>query len=89
MPQEEYQQSITEAGLFLEGKADELTTKLQTRMKDAAKALEFERAASLRDQLRAIERSLEKQRTVLTELVDQDVVGFHREGALLEAVFTL
>ena len=84
VPQEEYQQSITEAGLFLEGKADELTTKLQTRMRDAAKALEFERAASLRDQLVAIERSLEKQRTVLTELVDQDVVGFHREGALLE-----
>ena len=84
VPQEEYQQSITEAGLFLEGKADELTTKLQTRMRDAAKALEFERAASLRDQLVAIERSLEKQRTVLTGLVDQDVVGFHREGALLE-----
>ena len=84
VPNDDYQRSLDEAALFLEGKADELTSKLAARMKDAAKALEFERAASLRDQLQAIERSLEKQRTVLTELVDQDVLGFHREGALLE-----
>jgi len=38
----------------------------------------------LRDQLHAIERSLEKQRTVLGELLDQDVLGFHREGPALE-----
>src|SRR5713226_1159242 len=46
--------------------------------------LEYERAAQLRDQLHAIERSLEKQRTVLGDLLDQDVLGFHREGPLLE-----
>jgi excinuclease ABC subunit C len=53
-------------------------------MKDAAGKLEFERAAQLRDQLHAIERSLEKQRTVLGDLLDQDVLGFHREGPALE-----
>jgi excinuclease ABC subunit C len=84
VPQEEYQRSVEEVALFLEGKADELTAQLSSRMKDAASKLEYERAAQLRDQLHAIERSLEKQRTVLGDAVDQDVLGFYREGGLLE-----
>jgi excinuclease ABC subunit C len=84
VPQEEYRRSVEEVTLFLEGKADELTGQLAGRMKDAAAKLEFERAAQLRDQLHAIERSLEKQRTVLGDPIDQDVLGFYREGAALE-----
>ncbi len=84
VPGEDYQRSVEEVALFLEGKASELTTQLSTRMKGAAKELAFERAAQLRDQLHAIERSLEKQRTVLGDLLDQDVLGYHREGGLLE-----
>src|SRR5213082_1240591 len=84
VPQEEYRRSVDEVALFLEGKADELTGQLTGRMKDASGKLEFERAAQLRDQLHAIERSLEKQRTVLGDLLDQDVLGFYREGGLLE-----
>src|SRR5437660_6232375 len=84
VPQEDYQRSVEEVALFLAGKADELTTQLQTRMKDAAGKLEYVRAAQLRDQLQAIERSLEKQRTVLGEQLDSDVLGFHREGPALE-----
>jgi excinuclease ABC subunit C len=84
VPQDEYQRSVDEVALFLEGKADELTAQLASRMKDASARLEYERAAQLRDQLHAIERSLEKQRTVLGDAVDQDVLGFYREGGLLE-----
>src|SRR5207302_7038704 len=84
VPQDEYRRSVEEVGLFLEGKADELTTQIGERMKDASDKLEFERAAQLRDQRHAIERSLEKQRTVLGDLLDQDVLGFHREGPVLE-----
>jgi len=84
VPQEDYQRSVEEVALFLEGKADELTAQLGGRMNEAAAKLEYERAAQLRDQLHAIERSLEKQRTVLGDAVDQDVLGFHREGGLLE-----
>ncbi|HYV66505.1 MAG TPA: excinuclease ABC subunit UvrC, partial [Myxococcales bacterium] len=84
VPQDEYQRSVEEVALFLEGKADQLTAQLSSRMKDAAGKLQYERAAQLRDQLQAIERSLEKQRTVLGEALDQDVLGFHREGGLLE-----
>src|SRR4051812_14477407 len=84
VPQDEYQRSVEEVALFLEGKADELTTQLTTRMRDASDKLQYERAAQLRDQRHAIERSLEKQRTVLADLADQDVLGFYREGGLLE-----
>ena len=84
VPQDDYQRSVSEVSLFLEGKADELTAQLHGRMKDAAGKLEYERAAQLRDQLHAIERSLEKQRTVLGDLLDEDVLGFHREGPALE-----
>jgi excinuclease ABC subunit C len=84
VPQEEYRRSVEEVALFLEGKADELTAQIQGRMKDASGRLEYERAAQLRDQLHAIERSLEKQRTVLGELLDQDVLGYYREGPALE-----
>src|SRR5207248_3214686 len=84
VPQDEYRRSVDEVGLFLEGKAGQLTTQIHGRMKDAAGRLEFERAAQLRDQLQAIERSLEKQRTVLGDTLDSDVLGFHREGPALE-----
>ena len=84
VPSDDYAASVRDVGLFLEGKADELTVHLKTRMKEAASSLEFERAAQLRDQLHAIDRSLEKQRTVFAEQLDQDVLGFHREGGLLE-----
>ncbi len=84
VPADEYRRSVEEVGLFLEGKAGELTAQIQGRMKDAAGKLEYERAGQLRDQLQAIERSLEKQRTVLGDTLDEDVLGFHREGAALE-----
>jgi excinuclease ABC subunit C len=82
--QEDYQRSVEEVALFLEGKADELREQLRERMKMAAGFYEYERAAQLRDQLHAIERSLEKQRTILGDALDQDVLGFHREGPHLE-----
>jgi len=84
VPQDDYRRSVEEVALFLEGKAGELTTQIHGRMKDAAGKLEYERAAQLRDQLQAIERSLEKQRTVLGDTLDEDVLGFHREGPALE-----
>ena len=75
VPQDDYRRSVDEVALFLEGKAGQLTTQIHGRMKDAAGKLEFERAAQLRDQLQAIERSQEKQRTVQGEQLDSDVRG--------------
>ncbi len=49
-------------------------------MDEAAAALRFEDAARLRDQLQAVERSLEKQRVLMADRADRDVVGLYREG---------
>lgn len=80
VPQEDYRRSVREVILFLEGKEPELVEGLRARMRAAASELRFEDAATLRDQIRAIERSLERQRMVFSDLVDQDVFGYHREG---------
>ena len=76
----EYQGHVRSVGLFLEGRTQELVRELEARMKGAAGALEFEKAAMYRDQLNAVQRSLEKQHVVSATLLDQDVFGFYREG---------
>ena len=83
---DEYAEQVRFVGLFLEGKNDELLDDLRLRMKDAAGRLAFERAATLRDQVRALESVLESQRVELDSFADQDVVGFHREGQGVEIV---
>jgi excinuclease ABC subunit C len=83
---DEYGEQVRDVRLFLEGKNDELLGRLRGRMKDAAGKTEFERAAYVRDQIRALESALEEQRMVSPDFVDQDVIGFHREGMALEIV---
>ncbi|MFY0574718.1 excinuclease ABC subunit UvrC [Cystobacter fuscus] len=80
VPEDEYRKSVDEVMLFLEGKAGELVDGLRARMKQASAELKFEEAARIRDQLRAIERSLERQKVATTDFKDQDVFSFHREG---------
>ncbi len=83
---EEYASQVHGVRLFLEGRHRELTRDLQTRMEAAAEALEFETAARLRDQLKAIETSLERQQVVSDRDRDQDVFGMYREGGQVEFV---
>jgi excinuclease ABC subunit C len=77
--QEEYRRSVEEVILFLHGKTPELTEGLRWRIQDAAGKLNFEEAARVRDQLRAIQRSLERQQVALSEPIDEDVFSLHRE----------
>ena len=56
----EYQQLIDEAESFLQGKSDSLRQKLQADMEAASKVMEYEKAAELRDRLRAIAQVLTK-----------------------------
>ncbi len=86
IPQDEYGKQVQDVALFLEGKDEELIDRLKSRMKDAAGQTEYEIAGGLRDQIRALERTLEEQRVVSAELRDQDVFGFYREGDLVEIV---
>jgi excinuclease ABC subunit C len=80
VPAEEYRQSVEDAVEFLEGRETELVERLRARMDEAAAALRYEDAARLRDQLQAVERSLEKQRVLMADRADRDVVGVWREG---------
>ncbi len=75
---EEYGDVIRQTILFLEGRTDEVVRDLRASMEAAADALHFERAASLRDQIQAIERVSEKQVTAYTRPVDEDVFGLAR-----------
>jgi excinuclease ABC subunit C len=85
---EEYDQVVRQTVLFLEGRTDEVVRDLRVRMEEAADALQFERAASLRDQIRAIERVSEKQVTAYTRPVDEDVFGLARaDGEACVQVF--
>jgi excinuclease ABC subunit C len=79
-----YGDQVRDVRLFLDGKSDELLDRLAARMRDAAGRTEFEMAAEIRDQIKALEVTLEKQRVVSSDFVDQDVVGYHREGIALE-----
>jgi excinuclease ABC subunit C len=81
-----YGDQVRDVRLFLDGKSDELLERLRARMKDAAGRTEFERAAEVRDQVRALEVTLEEQRVVSSDFVDQDVFGYHRAGIALEIV---
>ncbi|HZH02406.1 MAG TPA: excinuclease ABC subunit UvrC [Myxococcaceae bacterium] len=80
IPKEEYHRSVQEVLLFLQGRAGELVQGLKERILQASKALKFEEAARVRDQLFAIERSLERQTVAVIDPIDQDVFGFYRQA---------
>ena len=77
---ERYMENVDDVLMFLEGKGAELADRLKDRMLSAAEREEFEVAAHYRDQLRAVERTIEKQQVALNKLVDQDAFGLYREG---------
>ena len=77
---DEYAEVIEDVILFLEGKSDDVLRRLRKQMEEAADALAFERAAMMRDQLRAIERTVERQMVSTTREEDVDVFGMARAG---------
>ena len=75
---EDYRRRMRQAAMILEGKSGELMDSLRGQMEEAAEELRFERAAALRDQLRAIEALANRQRVIATAFADTDAVGFCR-----------
>jgi excinuclease ABC subunit C len=72
---DEYNGAVKQLELLLEGKHDALLTSLKAQMTTEAEALNFERAAFLRDQIRAIAAVMERQKFDAAELLERDVVG--------------
>jgi excinuclease ABC subunit C len=60
---------------FLDGDTDEVVSLLEEEMKNAAKDLEFEKAARLRDRLGGVLRAIEKQQMVGEKDEDLDIIG--------------
>ncbi|HKD66497.1 MAG TPA: excinuclease ABC subunit UvrC [Candidatus Binataceae bacterium] len=82
----EYQRHLDAAIMLLEGRDLELLKAMRERMKEYAGRLEFEEAAKLRDRVRAIEKTVEKQTVLHHWGIDQDIFGLYREGGFIEAI---
>ena len=76
---EEYAEVINETILFLEGRSDEVRRHVVAQMEQASDALDFERAARLRDQAEAIRRVTERQQMATTTPLDADVFALARQ----------
>lgn len=85
----DYHQQVGEVVLFLQGRRDELAQQLEGKMKAAASEMAYEKAARYRDQLQAVQGSLEDQRMADLREIDRDVFGLYREGGLLQVVVLL
>jgi excinuclease ABC subunit C len=77
---ERYRQACEDARLFLEGRSDEVLQRLEEQMATAAADERFEQAASLRDQVRALERLGTTQKITTTDLEERDLFGSCVEG---------
>ena len=75
-----YREACQDARLFLEGRSDEIVRRLRGEMEAAADGQRFEEAASLRDQVRTLERLEAPQKITTTELDERDVWAAHAEG---------
>ncbi len=75
---EDYRRRAMQAAQILEGKGGELMEEIKAQMEQAAEELRFEKAAELRDRLRAVENLANRQRVIATAFADTDAIGFCR-----------
>ena len=80
-----YARAAEDVKSFLGGRRHELVRDLRRRMLQASAALEFEKAAGLRDLITTVEEITEKQRMAAAEGRDIDLVGIHAEPPLVAA----
>jgi excinuclease ABC subunit C len=78
---EQHDQAIAQAISLLEGRFKDVQANLTAEMEQAAEELRFERAAELRDRLRAIELLGKRQKVIAGSLADTDVTGYYRGTA--------
>ena len=85
----EYRSVIDQTILFLEGRGGQLADDLRREMSEAAEAMEFERAARLRDQLAAVEKVTEQQLTADVQASEIDAFGMAVDGdeAVVQVLF--
>jgi excinuclease ABC subunit C len=70
-----YAEDVTEAVAFLQGREDQVVSRLASRMEAAAANMNFEEAAMYRDQIRSLTRVRETQSVSAKKAIDADVVA--------------
>ncbi|MED0967269.1 excinuclease ABC subunit C [Bacillus paramycoides] len=74
--EEQNKEIVDEIIKFLNGGHKEVRSELEAKMYEASEKLEFERAKELRDQIAHIDAIMEKQKMIMSDLVDRDVFGY-------------
>ncbi|MBA1435072.1 excinuclease ABC subunit UvrC [Bombilactobacillus bombi] len=77
VPIEKYQRQIAKIKSFLNGNVGSIKKSLQQKMETASKNLKFERAAELRDQIRYIEQTVEKQKIISNDYTPRDLFNYY------------
>ena len=75
----EYRATIDQIVDFLEGRQEPIAAQLRDEMIDHSESLRFEQAATVRDKLRAVERTMEQQKMAAFSRAEHDVVGMARQ----------
>ncbi|MEA1866903.1 MAG: excinuclease ABC subunit UvrC, partial [Thermodesulfobacteriota bacterium] len=78
--EQDYANQVNQVKLFLNGRTGPLLKILRSQMEKASEALEFEKAAVLRDQIYAIKKIAEKQSIVADVHANWDIIGLARNG---------
>ena len=73
--QEEYMAMIQEVCLFMEGRHEDVVDRIALRMNEASKKMDFEKAARFRDQIKSIELVIEKQKVILKNPSNLDIIA--------------
>ena len=76
----EYADLVRDAEQFLSGKSTKVQGELATQMQQASEALEFERAAALRDRIKALTQVQQVQGINPQTVAEADVIALHMEG---------
>jgi excinuclease ABC subunit C len=76
---QEYAEVIRQVILFLEGKQERVVKELKGQMERASEAMDFEKAARLRDQIQAVEQVVEGQRIAARVKGEQDAIAFKED----------
>ncbi len=77
--QDEYRAMIAELMDVLNGKSEHVVKRMTVEMNQAADSLNFEKAAAIRDQLKAIEYITQRHRAVNPAMTDHDVIAIARD----------
>lgn len=88
VPEQEYKMMTDDITKFLNGGYKEIKKELSEKMMAASEELDFERAKEYRDQIAHIEATMEKQKMMMTDLVDRDIFGYsYDKGWMCVQVF--